>query len=37
MPQGLVLGPDYYNLSEYDLPEDEKENGAGIFADDYDI
>ena len=37
MPQGSVLGPDYYSLSEYDLPVDEGENGAGIFADDNGI
>ena len=34
VPQGSVLGPDYYNISEHDIPiKDDACNGC-IFADD---
>ena len=34
VPQGSSLGPDYYNISEFDIPLDTGEDRAGIFADD---
>ena len=34
VPQGSSLGPDYYNIGEFDIPLDTGEDRAAIFADD---
>jgi hypothetical protein len=34
VPQGSALGPDYYNIAEYDIPIENGESKGMIFADD---
>lgn len=34
VPQGSALGPDFYNMGEYNIPIGEGDSNAGIFADD---
>ena len=34
VPQGSVLGPDYYNVGEFDIPLEDNNCKGGIFADD---
>ena len=36
-PQGFSLGPDYYSISEFDIPLDTGEDRSGIFANDSGI
>jgi len=37
VPQGSALGPDYYNLGEHNIPLDDGDSSAGIFADDNNL
>ncbi|XP_065571466.1 uncharacterized protein LOC136034254 [Artemia franciscana] len=37
VPQGSVLGPDYYNVGEFDIPLEDNNCKGGIFADDNNI